>query len=241
MSLFICGNDSWYFYFYRFDASSPMVSSSLSPLPSGGKLDAPVRITLSNQVLKSYQVVNRLVPIVDGLNVGKCRVTSTIGEQKSFPTLCPQLQVFSSFTHLIYFKTEKASLSYPHLPQTMLCHATFSNKRVNIGLGGGGGGCRGWPTLCVFPNSPFGDSVCGKRFFGRFVGYTWVVLDRNACQLVVTNVSTTCSDVIITAIVTDSHLVPVYVFCEFVTDAILSSPFSWPFAWLGRIPISSYP
>ena len=65
MSLFICGNDSWYFYFYRFDASSPMVSSSLSPLPSGGKLDPPVRITLSNQVLRSYQVVNRLVPIVD--------------------------------------------------------------------------------------------------------------------------------------------------------------------------------
>ena len=78
MSLFICGNDSWYLYFYRFDASSPMVSSSLSPLPSGGKLDPPVRITLSNQVLRSDQVVNRLVPIVDGLNAGKCRVISTI-------------------------------------------------------------------------------------------------------------------------------------------------------------------
>ena len=140
MSLFICGNDSWYFYFYRFDASSPMVSSSLSPFPSGGKLDPPVRITLSNQVLRTYQVVNRLVPIVDGLNVGKCGVTSTIGELKSFPTLCPQLQDFSSFTDLIYFKTEKASLSPPHLPQTMLCHATCSNKRVNIGWGGGGGG-----------------------------------------------------------------------------------------------------
>ena len=74
------------------------------------------------------------------LNVWKCRVTSTIGEQKSFPTLCPQLQDFSSFTDLIYFKTEKASLSSPHLPQTMLCHATCSNKRVNIGRGGGGAG-----------------------------------------------------------------------------------------------------
>ena len=102
------------------------------------------------------------------LNVWKCRVTSTIGEQKSFPTLCPQLQDFSSFTDLIYFKTEKASLSSPHLPQTMLCHATCSNKRVNIGRGWGWG----WSRLYVFPNSPFGDSVCGERFFGRFVGYT---------------------------------------------------------------------
>lgn len=78
--------------------------------------------------------------------------------------------------------------------------------------------------------------------FGRFVGYTWVVLNRNACQLVVTNVSTTCADVIITAIVTDSHLVAVYVFFFlFFTDAILSSPFSWPSACLDRTPISSYP
>ena len=227
MSLFICGNDSWYFYFYRFDASSPMVSSSLSPPPSGGKLDPPVRITLSNQVLRSYQVVNRLVPIVDGLNVGKSRVTSTIGEQKSFPTLCPQSQDFSSFTDLIYFKTEIARLSSTHLPQTMLCHATCSNKRVNIGRGEGG---RGWSKLYLFANSPFGDSVCGDRFFGRFVGFIGVVLNRNACQLVVTNVSTTCADVIITAIVTDSHLVAVYVFCVFFTDAILSSPFSLPSA-----------
>ena len=88
----------------------------------------------------------------------------------------------------------------------------------------GGGGSR----LYVFPNSPFGDSVCGERFFGWFVGYTWVVRNRNACQLVVTNVSTTCADVIITAIVTNSHQVAVYVFCVFFTDAILSLPFSWP-------------
>ena len=138
MSLFICGNDSWYFYFYRFDASSPIVSSSLSPLPSDGKLDPPVRITLSNQVLRSYQVCEQTRTHCRCLNVWKCRVTSTIGEQKSFPTLCPQLQDFSSFTDLIYFKTEKASLSSPHLPQTMLCHATCSNKRVNIGRGDGG-------------------------------------------------------------------------------------------------------
>ena len=96
-------------------------------------------------------------------NVGKCRVTSTIGEQKSFPTLCPQLQDL----------------------------------------------------------------------------YTWVVLNRNASQLVVTNVSTICADVIITVIVTNSHLVAVYVFCVFFTDAILSSPFSWLSAWLDRTPISS--
>ena len=133
--------------------------------------------------------------------------------------------------------------AYPTLTSPKQCCVTppsATNESTSV-WGGGGGGCRGWSTLCVFPNSPFGDSVCGKRFFGRFVGYTWVVLDKNACHLVVTNVSTTCADVIITAIVTDSHLVPVYVFCEFVTDAILSSPFSWPFAWLGRIPISSYP
>ena len=96
-------------------------------------------------------------------NVGKCRVTSTIGEQNSFPTLCPQLQDL----------------------------------------------------------------------------YTWVVLNRNASQLVVTNVSTICADVIITVIVTNSHLVAVYVFCVFFTDAILSSPFSWLSAWLDRTPISS--
>jgi len=104
-----------------------------------------------------------------------------------------------------------------------------------------GGGDGGWSRLYVFLNSPFGDSVCGERFFGQFVGYTWVVLNRNACQLVVTNVSTTCADVIITAIVTNSHLVAVYVFCVFFTDAILSSLFSWPSAWLDRTPISSYP
>ena len=174
------------------------------------------------------------------LNVWKCRVTSTIGEQKSFPTLCPQLQHFSSFTDLIYFKTEKASLSSPHLPQTMLCHATCSNKRVNIGRGGGGGGGGGGSRLYVFPNSPFGDSVCGERLFGRFVGYTSVVLNRNACQLVVTNILTTCADITITAIVTDCHLVAVYVFFVFVTEAILSSVFPWPSAWLDRTPISSY-
>ena len=129
---------------------------------------------------------------------------------KNFPTLCP------------------------HLLQTMLCHATCSNKRINIDRGGGS-------RLYVFPNSPFGDSVCGERFFGWFVGYTWVVRNRNACQLVVTNVSTTCADVIITAIVTDSYPVAVYVFCVFFTDAILSSPFSWSSAWLDRTPISSYP
>ena len=133
----------------------------------------------------------------------------------------------------------KSKLIPPHLPQTMLCHATCSYKRVNIGWGGGGGG--GWSRLYVFPNSPFGDSVCGERFFGQIVGYAWVVLNRNACQLVVTNVSTTCADVIITAIVTDTHPVAVYVFCVFFTNAILSSPFSWPTAWLDRTPISSYP
>ena len=165
MSLFICGNDSWYLYFYRFDASSPMVSTSLSPLPSGGKLDPPVRITLSNQVLRSYQVVSRLVPIVDGLNVGKCGVTSTIGEQKSFPTLCPQLQDFSSFTDLIYFKTEKASLS-PLTSPKQCCVTPPAATNESISVWGGG-----WSRLYVFPNSPFGDSVCGERFFGRIVGY----------------------------------------------------------------------
>ena len=33
----------------------------------------------------------------------------------------------------------KSKLIPPHLPQTMLCHATCSYKRVNIGWGGGGG------------------------------------------------------------------------------------------------------
>ena len=112
-----------------------------------------------------------------------------------------------------------------------------TSQHRSAGWGGGGG----WSRLYVFPNSPFADSVCGERFFGWFVGYTWVVLNRNACQLVVTNVSTTCADVIITAIVKDSHLVAVYVFCGFFMDAILSSPFSWPTAWLDRTPISSYP
>lgn len=104
------------------------------------------------------------------------------------------------------------------------CVTPPAATNVSTSIGRGGGGSR----LYVFPNSPFGDSVCGERFFGWFVGYTWVVLNRNACQLVVTNVSTTCADVIITAIVTNSHQVAVYVFCLFFTDAILSSPFSWP-------------
>ena len=89
---------------------------------------------------------------------------------------------------------------------------------------GGGGGSR----LYVFPNSPYGDSVRGEWFFGRFVGYTWVVLNRNACQLVVTNVSTTCADVIITAIVTDSYPVAVYVFCVFLRMLFCLRPFRDP-------------
>ena len=143
-----------------------MVSSSLSPLPSGGKLDPPVRIILSNQVLKSYQVVNRLVPIVDGLNVGKCRVTSTIGEQKSFPTLCPQLQDFSSFTDLTYFKTKKASLSYPFLPQTIFSNATCGNKRVDIGRGGGG--VRGGPDCMYFQTRHLATVAAVNDFLADF-------------------------------------------------------------------------
>ena len=223
MSLFICGNDSRYFYFYRFDASSPMVSSSLSPPPSGGKLDPPVRITLSNRVLRSYQVVNRLVPIVDALSVGKCRVTSTIGEQKSFPTIGLSYKI-SQALPILATSRRKSKLIVPSPPR---------------GVCVGGGGVSGMVSIvCI---SELSDSICGERFFGRFVGYTWVVLDRNACQLVVTNVLTTCADVIITIIVTDCHLVAVYVLFVFVTDAILSSVFPWPSAWLDRTPISSYP
>ena len=131
--------------------------------------------------------------------------------------------------------------AYPPLTSPKQCCVTppaAKNESTSVGGVGGGGG---WSRLYVFPNSPFADSVCGERFFGWFVGYTWVVLNRNACQLVVTNVSTTCADVIITAIVKDSHLVAVYVFCVFFTDVILSSLFSWPSAWLDRTPISSYP
>ena len=159
MSLFICGNDSRYFYFYRFDASSPMVSSSLSPPPSGGKLDPPVRITLSNQVLRSYQVVNRLVPIVDALNVGKCRVTSTIGEQKSFPTIGLSYKI-SQALPILATSRRKSKLIVPSPPRC-----------VCVCVWGGGVGCRGWSPLYVFPNSV---TVFGRfgRFFGRFVGYT---------------------------------------------------------------------
>ena len=223
MSLFICGNDSCYFYFYRFDASSPMVSSSLSPLPSGGKLDPPVRITLSNQVLRSYQVVNRLVPIVDVWMFGSVvsRVQSV--DKNHFRHFVLSYKISQALPILSTSRRKKQA--YPPLTSPKQCCVTppaATNESTSVG--GGGGGV--WSRLYVFPNSPFGDSVCGERFFGRFVGYTWVVLNRNACQLVVTNILTTCADITITAIVTDCHLVAVYVFFVFVTKAILSSPFS---------------
>ena len=238
MSLFICGNDSWYFYFYRFDASSPMVSSSLSPLPSDGKLDPPVRITLSNQVLRSYQVVNRLVPIVDVWMFGSVVSLVQSVNKNHFRHFVLSYKISQALPILSTSRRKKQA--YPPLTSPKQCCVTppaATNESTSVG---GGGGRWGWSRLYVFPNSPFGDSVCGERLFGRFVGYTSVVLNRNACQLVVTNILTTCADITITAIVTDCHLVAVYVFFVFVTEAILSSVFPWPSAWLDRTPISSY-
>ena len=143
MSLFICGNDSWYFYFYRFDASSPMVSSSLSPLPSGGKLDPPVRITLSNQVLRSYQVVNRLVPIVDGLTVGKCRVISTIGEQESFPDTFSSVTRFLKLYRSYLLQDGKSKLILPSPPPNNVVSRHLQQQTSQHRSGGGGGGVSG--------------------------------------------------------------------------------------------------
>lgn len=45
----------------KFDVSSPIVSSSLSPSPTGGKLDPPVRITMTNQKPAEKEAVARCV------------------------------------------------------------------------------------------------------------------------------------------------------------------------------------
>jgi len=45
----------------KFDVSSPIVSSLLSPSPSDGKLDPPVRITLTNQKPAEKEAVTRCV------------------------------------------------------------------------------------------------------------------------------------------------------------------------------------
>ena len=127
-------------------------------------------------ILQSCEFVNRLLPIVDGLHVGKCRVTSIIGEQKSFPTLVLSYRI--SQVLAILSTSRRRKQAYPPLTSPKQCcvtaHATCSNKRVNIGRRGGGGESVGDGPDCmlyVFPNSPFGDSVCCERFFGRFVGF----------------------------------------------------------------------
>ena len=140
MSLFICGNDSCYFYFYRFDASSPMVSSSLSPLPSGGKLDPPVRITLSNQVLRSYQVVNRLVPIVDVWMFGSVvsRVQSV--DKNHFRHFVLSYKISQALPILSTSRRKKQA--YPPLTSPKQCCVTppaATNESTSVGGGGGVG------------------------------------------------------------------------------------------------------
>ena len=110
-------------------------------------------------ILQSCEFVNRLLPIVDGLHVGKCRVTSIIGEQKSFPTLVLSYRI--SQVLAILSTSRRRKQAYPPLTSPKQCcvtaHATCSNKRVNIGRrggGGGGGGGRAWGMVqivcCMF-------------------------------------------------------------------------------------------
>ena len=147
MSLFICGNDSCYFYFYRFDASSPMVSSSLSPLPSGGKLDPPVRITLSNQVLRSYQVVNRLVPIVDVWMFGSVvsRVQSV--DKNHFRHFVLSYKISQALPILSTSRRKKQA--YPPLTSPKQCCVTPPEKKTGKLRGGGGGGVGMVQIVCI--------------------------------------------------------------------------------------------
>ena len=234
MSLFICGNDSWYFYFYRFDASSPIVSSSLSPLPSDGKLDPPVRITLSNQVLRSYQVVNRLVPIVDVWMFESVVSQVQSVNKNHFRHFVLSYKISQALPILSTSRPKKQA--YPPLTSPKQCCVTppaATNESKSVGGWGDGLDCM------FFELAIWRQSLRWTIFWPICRLYLSWTLD--ACELVVTNVSTTCADVIITAIVTDTHPVAVCVFGVFFTDAILSSPFSWPSAWLDRTPISSYP
>ena len=133
--------------------------------------------------------------------------------------------------------------AYPTLTSPKQCCVTppsATNESTSV-WGGGGGGVSGMVYIVCISKLAILRQCLQWTIFWPILGYAWVVLNRNACQLVVANVSTTCADVIITAIVTDTHPVAVYVFCVFFTNAILSSPFSWPTAWLDRNPISSYP
>ena len=145
MSLFICGNDSWYFYFYRFDASSPMVSSSLSPLPSGGKLDPPVRITLSDQVLRSYQVVNRLVPIVDVWMFESVVSQVQSVNKNHFRHFVLSYKISQALPILSTSRVKKQA--YPPLTSPKQCCVTppaATNESKSVG------GWGGWSRLYVF-------------------------------------------------------------------------------------------
>ena len=129
----------------------------------------------------------------------------------------------------------KSKLILPSPPPNNVASRHLQQQTSQNRSGGGGDGL----DCMFFELAIWRQSLRWTIFWPICRLYLSWTLD--ACEPVVTNVSTTCADVIITAIVTDTHPVAVCVFGVFFTDAILSSPFSWPSAWLDRTPISSYP